>query len=1018
MTRAANSSAAAATLNTYLPELAAGELWDRLHDKLIAEAERTGDAAAAEAAAEAEVHVAQPAPYDPALDREGRFLDYFSHFVRSWADRAEGAVAASPAVAPGNTIVHDFVHGQAEAVSSLMLRTLLDELHRRRAGGLLSGDTPEERYRSFRAWTNSPAGHAELLQRHPQVFRAVRARVRGSEDYLLHLIGEVERHHQLLTERIPGVGPRPRITAVAMGAGDTHNGGKSTARILLSGSGGDSRVLYKPHPIEAEVGYNAFVAWANAHMGTGLRTISAVPTGDGGFVEYVRTEKFAGPAEEYFAHIGRLAGLLYLLKAVDIHYENVVTCAEGPVVVDTETLLTPRLKTTPAGGDRSAAREAARAITESVAGIGILPMVVKSSDSDRGLDIGAIGYDQGQEIPYRTLLVRNHGRDDMFTELAEGRTAAVNANLSVFGAADVPVPVQRDIIKAEFRRILEYARSHSGAVLEAIDTCLGDAWFRHVNQPTMFYAQLLRMATHPKALGDPLVRAAILNRVVLRTGDAHELADEEARQLGAWDVPYFSYAPRSTALFARGDAPGGQKVVRTEAFDEPPLETIRTRITTLSPEVIDRELLMVDLAFVNKLPVDEETTGFAPLRPAGEAPAEVPRDRLLREAARIGDELVATMVPSGDEGHPATWIAPQVMTSEQSQWSPGTLGYDLYGGSPGLALLLAGLARETGDRTYADAAMRVLGPLEDQIRRGALEGPRISVGGMTGLAGTAYAITTARRLLGTTGVMTAGELARELARRAAPDAGCDFVSGMAGTLAVCLVLHRDAKDDADRKLAEEAARTVAAVEAAALRQDIAEHGRVTPYTGYAHGAMGIAPVLLAYAAAFDDADGRDLGLGILASVLDAYDADDRDWPRVWGGTDRSYAWCHGAPGMLLGALTAEEHAPGTIPRAQLERLAWLTLERGFGNNPTYCHGDLASAEIAVMAERALPGLFGGRLPGDLYPRLFAEVVERYEERADTKYAYTTSLLVGRAGFAWSVLRHLDPGAYPCVLRLA
>ncbi|MGK5547538.1 type 2 lanthipeptide synthetase LanM [Streptomyces sp. URMC 127] len=1011
MTRAAISSPAAEILNKYLPELPAGEIWDRLHDKLAGEVARAGAAGASE------VHVAQPPAYEPALDPEGRFLDYFTHFVRVWADRVDDAVAASPAVAPGNTIVHDFVHSQAEALSSLMLRTLLDELHRHRAGGLLSGDTPEERYRSFRAWTNSAAGHAELLRRHPHLFHAVRTRVRSAENYLLHLIAEVERHHELLTARIPGVGPRPRIATVSMGAGDTHNGGRSAAQIRFADGG---RILYKPHPIEAEVGYNAFVAWANEHMGTGLRTISAVPAtaGDGGFVEYVRTEEFAGTAEEYFAHIGRLAGLLYLLKAVDIHYENVVTCADGPVVVDTETLLTPRLRTTPTDGDRSAAREAARAITESVAGIGILPMVVKSSDSDRGLDIGAIGYDPGQEIPYRTLLVRNNGRDDMCVELAEGRTAAANANLSVLGAADVPVPVQRDIIKAEFRRVLEYARSRPGEVTDAIDARLGDAWFRHVNQPTMFYAQLLRMATHPTALRDPLVRSAILNRVVLRTGDAHELADEEARQLAAWDVPYFSYAPRSTSLFAAGDTPGDAKVVRTEAFAEAPLETVRARIAALSPDVIERELLMVDLAFVNKLPADRETTGFVPVRPAGEAPVAVSRDRLLAEAVRIGDGLVATMVPSRDERHPDTWIAPQVMTSEQSQWSPGTLGYDLYGGSPGLALALAGLARETGEARYADAALRVLGPLEDQLRRGALEGPKISVGGMTGLAGTVYAITTARRLLGTTGVLTAGGMARELARRAGPDAGCDFVSGMAGTLAVCLVLHRDARDGADREAAGEAARAVAAVEARVLRQELAEHGRVTPYTGYAHGAMGIAPVLLEYASVFDDADVRELGLGILASVLGAYDESDRDWPRVWGGTDRSYAWCHGAPGMLLGALAVERHAPGSVPRERLERLAELTLRRGFGNNPTYCHGDIAGAEIAAMAERQLPGLFGGRLAGDLYPRLFTEVVERYEERADTKYGYSSSLLVGRAGFAWSVLRHLGPETYPCVLSLA
>ncbi|MEH6374968.1 type 2 lanthipeptide synthetase LanM family protein [Streptomyces sp. KLMMK] len=999
----------AGILHKYLPELPAGEIRDRLHDKFLDEAARAGEAGAAG------VDVAPPAAYDPALDADGQLWDYFSHFVRVWADRVDGVVAASPAVAPENTIVRDFVNGLAGAVSGLMLRTLLEELHRHRAAGLLSGDTPEARYRSFREWTNSAAGHAELLERYPHLFLAVRTRVRTAEDYLLHLIAEVGRHREPLAARIPGVGANPLVTAVSLGAGDTHNGGKTAAQILFADGG---RVLYKPHPIEAEVGYNAFIGWANEHLGTGLRTISALPAGEGGFVEFVRTEEFAGEAEEYFAHIGRLAGLLYLLKATDIHYENVVTCAEGPVVVDTETLLTPRLSRPATDADGSAAHQAATAIRDSVAGIGILPMVVKANDSDRGMDIGAIGYDPGQEIPYRTFVVRNHGRDDMFVELAEARTAAANANLSVFGAAAVPVPVQREVIKAEFRRVLEYARARPDEVLGAIDTHLGDARFRHVNQPTIFYTQLLRMATHPAAMRDPLVRTALLNRVVLRTGDAHELADEEARQLAAWDVPYFSYSARSTALLAGSGTPAGEKVVRAEAFEEPALDTIRRRIATLSPEVIDRELLMVDLAFVNKLPEDQEPTGFVPVPPAGGTPVDVSRERLLGEAARIGDELVATMFESADPSFPATWIAPQVMTAEQSQWSPGTLGYDLYGGSPGLALVLAGLARETGERRYADAARLVLGPMEDQLRRGAMDGPKISVGGMTGLAGTVYAITTARRLLDTPGGLPAGELARELARRAEPDAGCDFVSGMAGTLAVCMVLYRDAAEGTDRKLVEEAARTVAAAEAALLRGPHAEYGRATPYTGYAHGSMGIAPVLLEYAHVFEDADVRDLGLAMVADVLGAYDESDGDWPRTWDGKERSCAWCHGAPGMLLGALSAVKYAPGSIPRAQLERLAELTLRHGFGNNPTYCHGDLAAAEITVMAERELPGLFGGRVPDDLYPRLFTQVVERYGERADTKYAYSSSLLVGRAGFAWSVLRHLDPGTYPCVLSLA
>lgn len=123
--------------------------------------------------------------------------------------------------------------------------------------------------------------------------------------------------------------------------------------------------------------------------------------------------------------------------------------------------------------------------------------------------------------------------------------------------------------------------------------------------------------------------------------------------------------------------------------------------------------------------------------------------------------------------------------------------------------------------------------------------------------------------------------------------------------------------------------------------------------------------------------------------------------------DFSYAWCHGAPGILLGALEVTRHVPGIFPEQTLSRLAELTVTRGFGTNPTYCHGDLGSLETVLLAEQVSPGLFGDGVD-DLYPRLFTEVVERYSERSDTKYTYSNGIMLGQAGLIWSILRHLDP----------
>lgn len=989
-------------VETYLPELPVDAARKGIPGRLIQET------VAAAAAAEV-VPDAAPAPYDRERDPDGRMRDYFAHFVNVWGREVVQRATGSPVVARENDIVDDFVTSQVGVVSNLMIRTLLEELYRRRAQGLLPGDTAEDRYRSFRLWTNSGPGHAELLARYPHLFASVRARVVASATFVAHVIREFERYREQLVEQIPGVRSGSRIAGVTLGQGDTHHGGKSVARIRLDDGG---RMLYKPHPMEAEAGYHRFVDWMSGQLGDALPTISVFPTDSGGFVEHVPTAESPDVADErYFVHMGQLAGILYLLRATDIHYENVVTSTDGPVVVDAETVLTPRLRAASADAD-SAGRLAAQMIRESVVGIGILPMVMRARTAERGLDVGVIGYDPGQRFPFKVLAVKNHGRDDMFAEFAEVEETSPSANVSVSRAVAVPVRRQRDIIKQEFRRVLEYARTHVDEVMDVIEKYLGDARFRYVNHATVFYSQLLRMATHPDAVADAGIRSAVLSRVSILTGDAYEIAREEVRQLALGDVPYFSHSPRSRALLA------GEKVVRDDAFEEPGLAAVRARLTGLDTETIAAQLRLIDISFLNKFPAQDGRTGFSPTRP-GHAPARPARRRFVEEATRIGDGLVSTIVDGSDQQWPATWIAPQIMVSaEENQWTPGAIGYDIYGGGPGVALALAGLARETGDRRYRHAARRVIEPFEGKLANGAMRGLKLSPGAMSGLAGTIYAIATAKRLLGIDGVMTAGELAAELVASVTAEAEPEFVSGLAGALAVGLALHRSAAPGADRAAVGAAVRTIAQAQLRSLGTAEARAYRVTPYTGYAHGAMGIAPTLIEYGAAFDDPHARDLGLRIVGAVLDAYDERDGDWPKKWEGEQpRSYGWCHGAPGILLGCLSAVRHGWSSIPGDKLARLAELTLHRAFGHNPSYCHGDLGGVEIVAVAEREAPDLFDQGTARKLYERLFAEVVERYDERVDSRFAYSNSLMVGQAGFAWSILRHLEPEIYPSILRL-
>ncbi|MFD0773813.1 type 2 lanthipeptide synthetase LanM, partial [Streptomonospora algeriensis] len=636
-TRTATAHRVSDAVATYLPELTADGPRERLYEMLPEWEEGDSPRATAD-------EFPPPPSYTPEEDREGRFHDYCAHFVRLWSGPAADA-AASPQAARSNTILEDFVAGQCTAVAGLVLRTLLEELHHRRANGGLHGDTPEERYRSFRAWTNSPEGHARLLERYPHLFHTLRARVSAAAHYLARVVAEVERERPRLDDAMPGVAPGTRITAVALGEGDTH-GGSSVARIGFSGGG---QVVYKPHPMEAEAGFNDAVAWFNDRLDLELPTVCVLPTSDGGFAEYITADGHPEP-ERYFTLVGRLLGVLHLVKATDIHFENVVTSTRGPVVVDAETLFTPRRSAALGGQDETGAWGRALGILmDSVAGIGVLPMVMKSDPADRGLDVGVIGYDQGQPVPYKALQIDNPGRDDMAARLVRLHATNASTNLSVSRAADTPARVQRDIIKHELHRVLTYASAHRRDVAAALQNRLGSARFRFIAAPTYFYSQLLRMATHPDAVSDRLTRAAVLHRGLLRHGSV-ELAADEARQMEKGDVPYFCYTPESRSLYS---ADG--RTVLADAFARTPLEAVTERIAGLDDAAIATQLRMVDFAFVNKLPADREPTGFT-LHPRPGAPSRIGQDRLMAEASRVGDLILETMVEGADPDTPAAPI--------------------------------------------------------------------------------------------------------------------------------------------------------------------------------------------------------------------------------------------------------------------------------------------------------------------------------------------------------------------------
>lgn len=125
---------------------------------------------------------------------------------------------------------------------------------------------------------------------------------------------------------------------------DYHDGGRC---VLKLGDQFETHVYYKPRSLAIEVAFgdlyqNAF----QAAFGYPPPLPTILNRGDYGWVQDIGVFQTICPSEarDHCLHLGFLVGVLFRLRATDIHSANVVMSQQGPVLVDAETVLHPEVR--------------------------------------------------------------------------------------------------------------------------------------------------------------------------------------------------------------------------------------------------------------------------------------------------------------------------------------------------------------------------------------------------------------------------------------------------------------------------------------------------------------------------------------------------------------------------------------------------------------------------------------------------------------------------------------------------
>jgi type 2 lantibiotic biosynthesis protein LanM len=899
-------------------------------------------------------------------------------------------------------------------------RTLALELHVAGLRGLLVGETPEERYRSFVDRLALPEVAAELLAEYPVLARDV---VETLERWL-EVSVEFARH---LTEdwagiaaTFPAAADAGPLVGIRGEAGDGHRGGRA---VLIAVFASGFRLVYKPRSLAVDVHFGRLLEWCNARGATPpFRGLAVLDRDDHGWVEFVEPAPCASDdeARRFYARLGGYLALLTALEATDFHHENLLAAGEHPMLLDLEALFHPAHPAAWADASSEGQRLAAETLDSSVLRVGLLPHRLYGEDDSSGIDLSGIGVAGQQVTPFPVARWSDAGTSDMRLTRERVTFSGAHNRPTLDGSPTDPIGYA-DQIAAGFERTYRLLWKSRDRLL-AGDGPLApflDAPTRVVLRHTRTYHRLREEGYHPDVLRDALDRDRLLDRLWAAVDTAPAFAavvGHEQRDLRNGDIPFFTTRTGSRDLW-----PSSGEPIR-DFFPESGLDRVRRRIEKFSESDLRQQGWFVRASLTTLSPVGrlvyppyEDATGDEPATP----------ERLLAAAAEIGDRLAKRAIRGA---HDAAWIGLTQVGESSFRLAP--LGLDLYDGLPGVALFLGQLGAVTGDRRYRDLARAASRTVRSLLPESG--GAIRSVGALSGWGGLLYAYAHLAHLLDDRDLLAeAEEIAAGLAGPIAEDGDFDLASGAAGCIGGLLALHAAAPRDATLAAAVSAGERLLAT---ALPQDTGVAWPsvlpgTQPFTGFSHGVAGIAWALLNLSAATGDSRFRDAAVAGIAYERSLFDPVEGNWPdlrnnttehRRRGSESRVFqtSWCHGAPGIGLARLATLPILDTPATREEIGVAIETTVAHRFAGSHCLCHGALGNLELVLQAATTL----GAPRAQDELARwsaiILASVVHDGPRCANRLAVESPGLMTGLAGIGHGLLRLAAPATVPSVLILA
>jgi type 2 lantibiotic biosynthesis protein LanM len=892
----------------------------------------------------------------------------------------------------------------AEQLLQITARVMVLELNVARLEGVLDGETPEERFASYINRLRQPEIMEQLFREYPVLSEQIASRLEKwtafSLEFLKHLCEDWPPLRPFFGSSTPGA------LVKIQNSGDTHRHGRS---VMIASFASGERIVYKPRSLVADERFQQLLAWLNARGAQPeFRVLKILDRGEHGWSEFVSPAPCITHAElsRFYQRQGGYLALLYAMEACDFHCENVIASGEHPVLIDLETLFSPRLDHF---SWQRANDLAGAALACSVLGVGLLPQRIRDNEEQTGVDVSGLGTCPGQLTPERVPQWERADTDEMRMVRKRIEIPGSENRPTLNGHQVNPVEYTEPVAGgfAETYRLLLKNRSELLTIFKRFSA----VEVRVIARPTQRYAKLLNESFHPDLMRNRCSYMAHFDLLHAETAyrpSLDRLVDAEQKDLLRGDIPLFSTTPSSRDIWTTS----GERI--ENCVSESGMSLAEQRIGHLCPGDLERQLWIVRASMATLGSDSDGPTRKALSAAMPENQAAIP-DELISTAREIGDRLAELAFGTDGDGD-AVWIG--LVPAGEREWRLSPLGADLYDGLPGIILFLAYLGMLSGETRYSSLAKDALKTVRDQIEQFPFSG---NIGAFSGWGGVIYLFAHLGVLWADRSLFSEAEqLLTSVSTLIETDKKLDVIGGAAGYALSLLALHKCNPSARTLETARACGEHLLG-RAQAAKLGIGWYcisGAAAPLTGFAHGNAGIAYALLAIARSTGEARFEQAALRAFDYERSLYSPEQRNWPdlRSTAGTGFVSAWCHGAPGIGLSRLCSLRLSSDSQFAEEIEA-ALTTTAQSFSGNHTLCHGDLGNADILLFASETLKNS-----DWRLYADQIATTAIKNARRTgwicgNSLGVESPGLMTGLAGIGYALLRLGAPTHVPSVLAL-